>query len=268
MLVALVSACTPSPEPSQTSSQTPSQSVSPTQAPVDFTFYYAADTPQGLRLFPEVHQISPANNQLAAALDTYVSGGEPAHDSDYLNLWGTGSSVNSVVISGTLATVDLAVGDLNLGSESEGVALATLVWTVTAFDPNVTRVQFTVNGVVVESLAGHVDLTQPLDRQPASDIINPVTISSPVDGFNIMGEVVIQGMACTFEAVVAWELKTGGKKIESGSTLASEACPAHSPWSLNLGVLPTGSYVFRAFELSAKDGSLLALETREFTVTN
>jgi hypothetical protein len=272
--VLLLSGCTPNPEPTNTNTNTNTNTATnsatptPTPTPVDFTFYYAADTPQGFKLFPEIHEIDDSSQLDVGALNGLVSGSEPPHDPDYRSLWGSGSTVNSVTIVGDTATVDLSLGTISLGADAEAVAISQIVWTLTKSNSTITKVRLTVDGLPVETIAGHVDATQIFKRGYASNDLNPVTISQPIDGQNIMGEVKVKGMACVFEATIAWELLQNGEVIESGSTLASEACPKNSPWSLNLGNLATGSYTFRGFALSPKDGLLLAEDTKDFTVTN
>ena len=201
-----------------------------------------------------------------AALNGLVSGTELAFDPDYQSLWGIGSKVNDVNIVDDTATVDLTLGTLSLGADAEAAAISQIVWTLTRNNSTVTTVRFTVDGLQVESIAGHVDGTKAFKRGSAASELNSVTISQPINGQTIAGEVRVEGMACTFEANVAWELTQADKVISSGVTLASEACPQNSPWSLNLGKLTKGSYVFRGFALSPKDGLLLAEDTKEFMV--
>jgi hypothetical protein len=110
LIAVLLSACIPTPNSSQSPTNSATQSGTPTQtpAPTNFTFFFAADTPQGLRLFPEIHQIAQSGNLMFDALNLFVRGTESAHDGDYENLWGNDSSINSLTIDGSLATVDLA----------------------------------------------------------------------------------------------------------------------------------------------------------------
>jgi germination protein M len=71
------------------------------------------------------------------------------------------TGVLDLKVANGLATVDLnqAATRLNVGAEGEALAVASLVNTLTKF-PDIHRVKILVEGSEVESLAGHVDLTQ------------------------------------------------------------------------------------------------------------
>ena len=132
-----------------------------------------------------------------------------------------------------MATIDLTLGKLNVGSEAEALAIAQLVWTATAADPSVTRISLTVGGKKVESIAGHVDATKPFTRGPTYAVLAPVWIISPSEGEQKMAQgFTLSGMASTFEANVAWKVYLDGKLLKEGSTLAAEAAPAWKPWSV------------------------------------
>ena len=70
--------------------------------------------------------------------------------------------------------------------------------------------------------------------------------------------VVASGASCAFEAQTAWELKQGRTTVKSGSAMASSACPIRGTWKVDLGILAAGDYTFRMFEVSMKDGALVA----------
>lgn len=71
------------------------------------------------------------------------------------------TKVLGLTIDHGMATVNLnqAATQLNVGAPGEALAVAALVNTLTKF-PDVYRVKILVEGNEVESLAGHVDLTQ------------------------------------------------------------------------------------------------------------
>jgi hypothetical protein len=80
------------------------------------------------------------------------------------------------------------------------------------------------------------------------------------------GNVTLSGMACTFEANVVWTIRQGSKTVKTGSTTAAEACPTWSPWSVVVHGLAAGAYTAEVADYSAKDGSLLMRDTKNFTV--
>ncbi len=264
----VTSACSAKPTPSAEPSSSPTMSASPTPSVelVPIEFFYAADTGTDLVLFSEVHQIPAADDQALIALQQLVDGTAAPFDAEYSSLWGSGSTVNSIARDGDTATVDLTLGTLNLGSSSEGRAIDQIVWTLTEIDSAIKAVKLTVDGKTVESIAGHIDATGTFARAETFEVLSPVAVTSPTQGEIVSSPVVIKGEACTFEANVVWELLQNGDVIDGGSTTAGEACPTRSEWTVNLGVLAPGSYTIRAFDLSAKDGSLVVEDTKDFTV--
>jgi hypothetical protein len=166
-----------------------------------------------------------------------------------------------------IATVDLTLGRISLGAESEQRAIDQMVWTLIENDPTVTSVKFTIDGLVSESLAGHVDFSQVFTLAPSYEVLASVWIDL-LDRSDVSNPVSITGSACTFEANVAWELTKGGDVVSSGATTAATACPDRSDWSIDLGELAPGNYVLKVSDTSAEDGSLIFEDTKAFTVTN
>ena len=247
---------------------TPTPSVSLTPKPQQFaSVFYVGDTPTGFKLFREKYPVTgsgiPALATLIAAL---LNGTAKPLDPDYFNLWGNGSSLNSIKIVKSLATVDLHLGKLNVGSEAEMRAIDEIFWTIARFMPQITEMNLLVGGKQVESIAGHVDATKTFILEPSYDVLNAVQITSIYEGEKVVSPITVSGEACTFEATVAWKLSQGGVLLKSGSVLAKEACPTRSAWTLNLGTLVPGSYLLTTQDLSAKDGSMVAQDTKHFEV--
>ena len=260
-----------SPAPTVAVSETPSPTASAEDIQ-DYSFYFVAETSQDFRLVPEVHQVSKIENDLGEdkglnSLRMLVDGQLPPYDGDHRTLWNNGTKVNSITTTGGIATVDLTLGRISLGSESEQRAIDQMVWTLIQNDPAITSVKFTVDGVVTESLAGHVDFGQAFVLSPSYEVLAPVWIDL-LDRSDLKNPVLISGSACTFEANVAWELSQSGDVIKSGSTTAATACPERSDWNLDLGELAPGNYVLEVSDLSAEDGSLVFADTKAFTVVD
>lgn len=272
LAVLLLAACTPSAEP--TTSPSPS-----TSAPVELEVigYFVDDTPRGFRLFSETHSIIPdetygdsiAEDEGLAAVDALLEGRMIPRDPDYVNLWGE-SDLLSYAITNQIVTFDIATPNLNVGSEGEIRAIEQLMWTFaansSAYDKQ--KFEFLVNGEAVESFAGHVDLTRPLKLPKAYESLNNVQIKFPDEGEVVSGLLTVTGEACTFEANVAWKLfNSDGGIVTSGSTLALEACPTRSPFEFDLSFSGgAGEYEIRVIEYSMKDGSVLAKDTKTFTL--
>ena len=263
------SAVTPTSSP--TSSMTPVPSVSPIiDVLQDYSFYFVSETAQGFRLVREVHQVSKIENDLGDdkgfnSLVMLVDGQLPPFDGDQRTLWNNGTKVNSVSSVNGVATVDLTLGRISLGAESELRAIDQIVWTLIENDPTVSSVQFTIDGKVSESLAGHVDLTQPFSLAPSYEVLASVWINL-LDRSDVKNPVSITGSACTFEANVAWELTQNGDVVDSGATTAALACPDRSDWSIDLGDLAPGKYLLTVSDFSPEDGSPIFQDTKAFTV--
>lgn len=275
--VLLVSACGSNSQNSSPSnppvSSTPSESAMPIIDDLqDYAFYFTSETAQGFRLVREVHQVSKVENDLGDdkgfnSLVMLVDGQLPPFDGDHRTLWNNGTKVNSVSVVGGVATVDLTLGRISLGAESEQRAIDQMVWTLIENDPAVTSVKFTIDGLVSESLAGHVDFSQVFTPAPSYEVLASVWIDL-LDRSDVSNPVSITGSACTFEANVAWELTKGGDVVSSGATTAATACPDRSDWSIDLGGLAPGNYVLKVSDTSAEDGSLIFEDTKAFTATN
>ena len=275
--VLLVSACGSNSQNSSPSnppvSSTPSESAMPIIDDLqDYAFYFTSETAQGFRLVREVHQVSKVENDLGDdkgfnSLVMLVDGQLPPFDGDHRTLWNNGTKVNSVSVVEGVATVDLTLGRISLGAESEQRAIDQMVWTLIENDPTVTSVKFTIDGIVSESLAGHVDFSQVFTLVPSYEVLASVWIDL-LDRSDVSNPVSITGSACTFEANVAWELTKGGDVVSSGATTAATACPDRSNWSIDLGELAPGNYVLKVSDTSAEDGSLIFEDTKAFTVTN
>ena len=275
--VLLLSACGSNSQNSSPSNPPVSSAPSESAMPIiddlqDYAFYFTSETVQGFRLVREVHQVSKVENDLGDdkgfnSLVMLVDGQLPPFDGDHRTLWNNGTKVNSVSVVEGIATVDLTLGRISLGAESEQRAIDQMVWTLIENDPTVTSVKFTIDGLVSESLAGHVDFSQVFTLAPSYEVLASVWIDL-LDRSDVSNPVSITGSACTFEANVAWELTKGGDVVSSGATTAATACPDRSDWSIDLGELAPGNYVLKVSDTSAEDGSLIFEDTKAFTVTN
>ena len=234
---------------------------------VPVNFYFVSDTPRGLKLFSETQNYLVKDGDLnLQVISDLVSGIVAPLDPDYTNLWGGSSTVNSVSISGSVATVDLGAISLNVGAEAEQRAIDQIVWTLTEFVSEVKGVVFTVNGKTVESFAGHVDTTGVFERAIDYEVLNPIQISSLNEGAELVSPFSISGQACTFEANVVWKLLRDGKVVKEGFTTATSGCPERGNWSISFENLGSGKYTIETVEYSAEDGSLFAKDDKQFIV--
>jgi hypothetical protein len=63
-----------------------------------------------------------------------------------------------------------------------------------------------------------------------------------------------------------WKLLQDGKVVKEGFTTASSGCPERGDWSISFEDLEPGEYTIQALEYSAEDGSLFAIDDKEFRV--
>jgi hypothetical protein len=230
------------------------------------TIYFVSDTPRGFKLFSEKREFPKSEDLSKQIISDLVSGKIAPKDPNYVNLWGSTNSVNSITTENSIATIDLGNISLNVGSESEQRAIDQIVWTYLEFNTSIKSVRFTANGKTIESFAGHVDTTKEFMRAPDYEVLNPLQISSINEGDELSNPIKISGEACTFEANVFWRLSKDGKVLKEGSTTAGMACPERSAWSVTLDKLNPGSYKFETIEFSAEDGSLFAIDDKNFKV--
>ena len=259
----LLSGCSSSPTASPT--PTPSTSTTPAVVTKAFAQYWVGDTVKGFRLYREFVPLEITPEPIMTSLKALIAG--TPKDSDYVSLWPKETKINSVVVVGNTATVDLTLGKMNVGSEAESMAIAQLVWTATAAQTSVKHIALTVDGKTVESIAGHVDATKPFSRGLTYEVLAPVWITSPSEDAQLSAVgFKLSGMASTFEANVAWKVFQNGKLVQQGSTTAAQAAPAWAPWSVVIKGLLPGKYMFIAMEYSPKDGSLVAQDTKNATL--
>lgn len=123
--------------------------------------FFLKSDPTNFYLKPVLFEIKNGGDRHRKALEALFSG--PPKGSNLLGLFPKETAVLSLTVQNGLATVNLnrSATKLNVGSSGELLAVTSIVNTLTKF-PDVFRVKILVEGKSVESLAGHVDLTEPL----------------------------------------------------------------------------------------------------------
>jgi hypothetical protein len=226
--------------------------------------FFVMDTPKGLRLYKEQHPKTTNEEASFQAIKLLLSGAK-SFDPDYVNLWGAGTTLTSFSTTGHTAVIDLATWNLNVGSEGEARALDQLLYTLMANDRKIRALQITKNGESIESLAGHLDLSTPFVASNPTDSLAGLDIALE-QGETVNNPIVIEGVACVFEASINWEISSGDSLVQSGVTLAESSCPDFGNWIIEAKELPPGSYKIRVWESSPKDGSLVVADDKNFTV--
>lgn len=121
--------------------------------------FYMKSTDTDIFLHPVTRKIKTGPDLYQSIVTALLEG--PPEASGLLPLFPKGSKVLSVKVNGGLAVVNLnqRAAALNLGSSGETLAVGSIVNTLTKL-PDIFRVRIVIEGNEVESLAGHVDLTQ------------------------------------------------------------------------------------------------------------
>jgi spore germination protein GerM len=236
--------------------------------------YYLADTgATGPRLYREFHLRLATSAVVRDAVDAMLH--EAPYDADYRSPWPRDTRILGVAVAGDLATVNLSHEALrgSAGSAFEVASLQQLVWTVTGAAPAVQQVRVliegrnsgTVDGREIADFWGAGGLaTQPLRRGPQGEVLGPVWILAPATGATVGADLAISGTESVFEGTVSWEVRSGSTLVKRGFVTGVGA-PERGSWSAKVRLAP-GSYVVRAFESSAKDGSVTFLDDKPFRV--
>ena len=226
--------------------------------------FFVMDTQKGLRLIKEQHPKTSNEQAFFQAVKLILDATKP-FDPDYVNLWGEGTKVNSLTVVGRAAYLDLADWNLNVGSEGEARSIDQILFTLNANSKKIKTLLITKNGKPIESLAGHIDASEPFKATNPSEVLVGVDIDLE-QGTALSNPVRITGVACSFEGNLSWELRLDNAVIDSGTTMAESACPIFGSWEISLGKLNPGTYEIRVWESSAKDSSVVAEDTKVFIV--
>jgi hypothetical protein len=175
-------------------------------------------------------------------------------DPDYRTAWAGVTA--RVARAGAVATVTFA-GPPALGGQSAALAVQQVVWTVTAADPAVTRVRVVAPGLPAAPAAG---------RAGQAGVLAPVWLLNPVDRGAAGAAMLVSGTASVVEATVAVEVRRGAAVVARTTATASVGAPGRGAWSARVSV-PPGEYVVAAYEVSAKDGSPVGVDTKRVTVS-
>jgi hypothetical protein len=97
-------------------------------------------------------------------------------------------------------------------------------------------------------------------------VLAPVWLLDPVDGGTAGSRLTVSGTASVFEATVGVEVRRGAEVLARTTTTASAGAPGRGEWIATLSV-PPGSYLVAAYELSADDGTEVAVDTKRVTVS-
>jgi germination protein M len=129
-------------------------------AGVPVAVFFIKSNPTYFQIKPVVITMKNVGDLRRKALEALFAG--PPEGSKLFAVFSPDTKVLGLSIQNGLATVNLnrVATRINVGSETEALAIASIVNTLTKF-PEIYQVKILIEGKETESLAGHVDLTKP-----------------------------------------------------------------------------------------------------------
>lgn len=128
------------------------------------TLYYPKD--DGMGLAPVSRTVNTEkDDKYTAAMKSLLTG---TKEKGQTNVIPKKARMHSITVKDGTATVDFSKElrqNFSGGSTGEEMLVGSIVDTLTEF-PEVERVQILIDGAPVETLAGHMDLSEPLARMP------------------------------------------------------------------------------------------------------
>lgn len=217
--------------------------------------YVLGETSLGPRLYREFRPGGGTGDPVAPALAGLA---EPPADPDYRTPWlGVAASAAR---AGAVVTVTLSGAPALRSAGEAAVAVQQVVYTVTAADRTVTRVRVLAPGLPAALTAAAVPRAAP------AGVVAPVWLLTPVDGADAGAPLAVSGTASVYEATVSVEVRRGDTVVARATATASVGAPGRGDWSTSVAV-PAGDYTVAAFEVSEKDGSAVAVDTKRVRVS-
>jgi germination protein M len=133
--------------------------------------FFAENVKDNLYLKPVIVELEIPNPAAKPklVLEALLKG--PPSGSKFLPFFPEGTQVLEITVKDGLAVVNLnrRATELNIGSQGEALAVASIVNTLTKL-PEIFKVKIIIEGEEVESLAGHVDLSETFEYN--SDLVS------------------------------------------------------------------------------------------------
>lgn len=165
------------------------------------------------------------------------------------------------------------VPEANTGGEGEVLGIQSVVWTL-AEVPDIERVRFTVegkaegmasNGRLIEDWCGHVGLyDQPFVRAEAIEVLEPITVWSPLDWDAVGRSFVVEGN------VQIRIFDEAGSLVQEKFATATEGGPGRGSFRVEIRIQdpPTSVETWRleAYETNQETGEDFFVESRDIAV--
>lgn len=215
-----------------------------------------------LRLYREFVPAAPTAGPCGAL--TKLFSAKPI-DPDYTTTWPSGSVVEHYRVDGPAATVDLSAqaADATADATTVRLSMQQLVYTVTAQNPNVSKVRLTIGGRAVTRLWGQDVGPQPLSRAPMMDVQGRIWIIDPAQGATTGSRVTVRVFGTAFEGNVVLQVFQGTKQVEG--TYVTTAMGTFAEGSTQI-TLPPGRYTIRAYDETGDASALVERDSKDFSV--
>lgn len=125
------------------------------------TLYFAAKDAK--HVIPEVRTLPASEHPATAAVEALLAGPQ---NKDLKAVFPNGTKLRSLTVKEHTAYVDFSdklVKNANGGSAMEILLVGALVNTLTEF-PDIEKVRILVDGKAIDTISGHMDLSEPLSR--------------------------------------------------------------------------------------------------------
>jgi spore germination protein GerM len=260
----------------------PPASSGPSTYPVWIYYVDKRKDPQQL-LFREnaTWPSSPQHTFVKDAVSAMLA--TPAQDPDYTSYWPAGTTLLSAsIVNTTTAVVNLS-SEASTGPANEAaISAQQMLYTIIAAAPKIDSLQLQIAGVPVTSLWGTPLGTAASSSPPASptaaapgtvtplptwQVWGHIWITAPLENATVASSFQIGGEASVFEGTVHWQILRNGGLLKQGTAQATIGAPDRGTWSATVSGLIPGPYQIRAYEVSAKDGSITFEDDKMFAVS-
>lgn len=217
-------------------------------------------------LYREFHTLDAGDGSLPAQVRAAVAAALAgrADDTDYTSHWGT-TTVHSVQIAGSSATVDISRPGGTPTADRARVSVQQVVWTVTAAAPDVDSVRITVDGQPATTL-WNVDISRPLTRADHTTVLAPVWLYEPQEGATVGRTFTVLFDGTVYEASAVLRVLDGsGAVVREQPVQLDQGPPARGQATVPL-TLPPGRYVLQGFYFSPENGQMVGLDDHRVTV--
>ena len=139
----------------------PADTASNSKSTMQLTVYHA--TKDAMQLVPEIHKVPVNSHPVRTAIELLLAG---TKNTELVGVMPTGVKLKNVKVKEHIAYVDFddtLIKKNKGGSAGEILLVGAIVNTLTEF-PDIQKVQILVGGKKVETIAGHIDVSEPLSR--------------------------------------------------------------------------------------------------------